>query len=157
MIESAQSDQRRADQAMIDAATREFLRAGGTIQRLDNVGRTTKNLSWREESARTKAANLTYAKSGAGHAVLKAKEQPAQQPAIAAKRETIKLATAARSAKNRQRRAAMAPQVKALAGRNWPVNQIAAYLEVASKTVRRVGAEHGIALNTDRSARGGGI
>lgn len=156
MIESPQSEQLRADQAMINTATRAFLRAGGTIQRLDNVGRITKNLSWREESARTKAANLTYAKSGNGYAVLKAKEQPTQQPAIATKRDTIKLATAARSAKNRQRRADMASQVKALAARNWPVNQIAAYLEVAAKTVRRIGAEHGIALNTDRGLRGGG-
>ncbi|WP_285259216.1 hypothetical protein [Halopseudomonas bauzanensis] len=130
------------EQASIEAAVADFMRSGGSIQEFDSGCRPIKNYSWRDQG-------------DASWSALQAGELP-PRPARAAKpkrdqrktvpKESIDRMHAARSAKYRAERDALAPAVRELAALQMSRAKIGEALDVSATTVCKIADEHGIQL-----------
>ena len=135
------SEHKDAERDAIARATAEFLSDGGEIQKLGSRLGPIKNLTWRGES------NAIWKAKIRGDLPVKAPPRP--KPVKRAKvvpQDSIDRMHAAKSAKCRAERDAMAPAVRELAALDFGRNRIAEALDIAPPTVARIAKEHDIQL-----------
>lgn len=148
---ASQSERLDAARVKIEAATKQFLASGGEIVQLGNKLSPIKSQSWMEEARIAKAAGLSHVSEYGRSEPRKPASQAGSEVSPAQLSSMQRAVKASVNAKKR-RRARLAPQVKALAAKKYPVTQIATQLGIAPGTVRRIGRDHGIQLNTSRGA-----
>lgn len=131
-----------SEQAGIEAAVADFMRSGGSIQEYDSGCRPTKNYTWRDQG------NASWSALQAGELpprpARKAKPKRGQRKTVP--KESIDHMHAARSAKYRAERDALAPAVREMAALQMSRAKIGEALNMSATTVCKIAAEHGIQL-----------